>query len=61
MNGNGFESRRPGRLRIQAAALVISLASAFGLYYALEAGSLVFSLVCAAFFALSLAITLWQG
>ncbi len=61
MNGNGMEPRRPGRLRILSAALLLSLASAFGLYYALEAGSLFPSLACAGLFLTSLALTLWQG
>jgi hypothetical protein len=61
MNGNGREPRRPGRLRILEAALVISIASPFGLYFGLESGNPALSLVFAALFAAGMGITLWQG
>jgi hypothetical protein len=53
--------RAHNRFRIQAVALILGILSPFGLYWALQNGQTILSIVFFALFAVCMLLTFWAG
>jgi hypothetical protein len=58
---NGFRPKDKQRPRWQAATLLLTIASPFGMYVGLQSGMVWLWVACLAVFSLAIALTAWLG